>query len=232
MGCDIHMNVEVRRRGRWQFVPPTEESKYVPGYRHWWNDRSYITFAVLAGVRADNGDPPPISEPRGYPEDADPVTVLDEPNEDGLTSQGQNHGDHSHTWLTLDEVLAYDWSVAFQETGVVSIVEYVRCLREKDTPNSWSRWGRWVGGGQTKVLTPSEADLWLKSEEASAALLDAVVNDDSPFAREFGGHLYVDWAWTTLLNDRCASFLEWARSLPKMLRAAPENIRLVFSFDS
>lgn len=231
MGCDIHMNVEVRRDGRWHYVDPTDESKYVPGYFHHWNDRSYITFAVLAGVRADEDDPPPISEPRGYPKDADPITVMDpDRDEDGnRTGRHQNHGDHSHTWLTLDEVFAYNWDVKYREHGVVGMSEYVRCLREKDTPRSWSGW---VGGQGVRVMTPAQAGRWLRSAKGRIAMLDNVVNGDGEQPWLVAHQYNVKWSWTVRLADRCESFLSWARSLPAMLGADPKDIRLVFSFDS
>lgn len=42
MGCDIHLITEIRKDGKWKFVPERPESL---------NKRNYTTFAVLAGVR-------------------------------------------------------------------------------------------------------------------------------------------------------------------------------------
>lgn len=60
MGCDIHTFIERRTRGqeRWVSVTPSLN----PG-------RNYEAFAFLAGVRNYN-EIEPISEPRGFPEDA------------------------------------------------------------------------------------------------------------------------------------------------------------------
>lgn len=42
MGCDIHLITEIRKDGKWKFVPERPESL---------NKINYTTFAVLAGVR-------------------------------------------------------------------------------------------------------------------------------------------------------------------------------------
>lgn len=227
MGCDIHMNVEVRRDGRWTFVePPIVHESWnsdPAGRQTWWDDRSYVTFAVLAGVRADPGVPPPIDEPRGYPDDADPETLIST----YPAPRGQNHGDHSASWLTLDEVLAHDWEVKFQEEGVVSLREYLACQREKRTPKSWSRW---VSGKTTTVRSVTETEAWLKT---TAGRMEALATLTMQQADQwYPGESFVKMKWTARLRDRCASFLAWARSLPEMLDAAPADIRLVFSFDS
>lgn len=113
MGCDIHMAVEVRRNGKWERVLPPESAwdpwLVVNGWmddarQSWYDGRNYTLFGVLAGVR--NYDVDPISKPRGFPPDpGDEVAKMIA--DDGLESWWL--GDHSHTWLTLDEVLAYDW---------------------------------------------------------------------------------------------------------------------------
>lgn len=122
MGCDIHMAVEVRRNGKWERALPPEHAR-VPceveearrgdpwsvrrAEVEWFTDRRYALFGALAGVR--NYDVSPIAEPRGLPNDvSEEVRKLatydyDNPGDVQL-------GDHSFTWLTLDEVLAYDWN--------------------------------------------------------------------------------------------------------------------------
>lgn len=226
MGCDIHMNVEVRRNGRWTFVePPVVHEPWnrdPAGRKTWWGDRSYITFAVLAGVRADDGDPAPIDQPRGYPDDVDSETMISA----DPSPRGQDHGDHSASWLTLDEVLAYDWDQEFEEQGVVDLAEYLAAQREKRPPESWSRW---VGGAKTTVRTVEETETWLQSTEGRMASLALLTTLNTS---RFGGEDFVQMEWTCRLSDRCESFLSWARSLPSIVEAKPEDIRLVFSFDS
>lgn len=121
MGCDIHMIAEERSKYRdanpdcWLpmlapifKVDDYDESEGMTRYNHPYtfqpyDDRNYEVFAVLANQR-NHHEPEikPISEPRGYPVDIHPVStwLLD----------GYDFVDHSPTWLSLDEVFAYDWS--------------------------------------------------------------------------------------------------------------------------
>lgn len=58
MGCDIHTITEIKKDGKWQFVPEVPEA---------FDCRNYGTFAVIAGVR--DGFNSCIFEPKGLPED-------------------------------------------------------------------------------------------------------------------------------------------------------------------
>lgn len=109
MGCDIHMHVEVNERdpdgSKWQMVM-NEVAAY--------GGRNYNVFSVPANVRnygGPNGEPTitPISEPRGMPSDVsnDVDTLREVYGPDG----------HSHTWLLLSEVLAYDWTAVPHTEG-------------------------------------------------------------------------------------------------------------------
>jgi hypothetical protein len=121
MGTDIHIVAEVFRDGAWHLADVD-----VPDGRNYW------AFAVLAGVRngygfagADRGDPLiPISEPRGLPEDLS--LELRAPPEDEAVDIPWL-GDHSFSWVTLEELLAYDL-----ETPVT--------LHGRVTPEDAQRW--------------------------------------------------------------------------------------------
>ena len=129
MGCDIHLTVEKRVDGKWERVdnlPPRpcswcegrghyegrpqdacyscvadpDSGKPTPGVQSGpYDDRNYTVFAVLANVRND-GHVTPIDRARGLPADA-----ARRGGEDG----DWDYGDHSFSWLTLRELLAYDW---------------------------------------------------------------------------------------------------------------------------
>jgi len=93
MGADIH--------GVWQYKIGD----------HWFtqgeipDDRNYALFGALAGVR-NYQNITPIAEPRGLPFN---FPVKDEYFE---SYRGKIWmGDHSYSWLTLDEMLSWDgWS--------------------------------------------------------------------------------------------------------------------------
>ena len=115
MGCDIHLAVELWRNGRWTNTPRPDtlempfEDLLDP--EDWWWVRSYCLFGVLAGVRSQHVTP--IAEPRGFPADADPVSVdEDKWNVRAHPQYGEYHpnvasGDHTPSWLLLSEVYAY-----------------------------------------------------------------------------------------------------------------------------
>jgi hypothetical protein len=101
MGCDIHIHMETRESPN----HPWEDSA---GDFPCWGDeiseapfdwRSYCMFSFLAGVRSNGG--PCISKPRGIPTDASPEVQAEKERWDG--------DGHSHSWLTLEELLAFDY---------------------------------------------------------------------------------------------------------------------------
>lgn len=106
MGCDIHSFVEVQEGGAWasrgNVFPPEKwmaERGDGPSL-HPWTIRSYRLFGFLAGVRNYSGIQP-LSAPRGLP-----AGIADE------TAAANKYWDtdgHSHSWLTLAELLAVDY---------------------------------------------------------------------------------------------------------------------------
>ena len=103
MGCDVHMFVEKKPKGKnkpWTFVekftPPDRDFGQCNSFYQW---RNYTLFSVLAGVR---GGEEPISAPRGLP---DYVSKA-------IDAEAMKWGPdaHSFSWLTVRELLNYDWS--------------------------------------------------------------------------------------------------------------------------
>lgn len=82
MGCDIHLHVEVKVKGKWEH------------YSHPRIQRSYEVFGIMAGVRDDSVTP--ISEPKGLPEDLSLVTKID--------YQYDEPDAHSESWLDRNEI--------------------------------------------------------------------------------------------------------------------------------
>jgi hypothetical protein len=85
MGCDIHLHVEIKVKGRWLHYNNPSIS------------RDYWLFCLMAGVRQykDQGEPEPISSPRGFPADASETTKFDYLYDGGDA--------HSTSWLSSKE---------------------------------------------------------------------------------------------------------------------------------
>jgi hypothetical protein len=96
MGCDIHTVVQRKtEQGRW------EEISFAP-----FDWRSYGMFGFLANVR-NYSAVPSISEPRGLPDDLP-----------AYWSEEHDVGDHSFSWLSVEELLAFDYDAPFEDRRV------------------------------------------------------------------------------------------------------------------
>lgn len=118
MGCDIHIRIEVQETGgKWREIPwrstahcgPEAIGEPMPRI---FDDRDYQLFGCLADVRRE-GDPYAIAPSRGEPPDAArPYDACD--TDDYGTAQDSGHskemGDHSFTWVGLDELERYPFS--------------------------------------------------------------------------------------------------------------------------
>lgn len=109
MGCDIHAYAERRNeQGEWELVPGEV-----------FDFRSYGIFAFLAGVRNYSAITP-IAPARDFPEQASKE----------VTAWYKAWGCDAHTpsWLTLEELLAFDYWAQMEDR---------RCVRQMSL-NSWS----------------------------------------------------------------------------------------------
>ena len=212
MGCDIHGRVQRRysETGKYADIGPMED------------DRNYKVFAMLAGVRngfgfagvATHSRLVPVSEPRGLPADlelidGDSVKLHRYNDDDELVEYGEWLGDHSHSWLSLSEILAWDgWNMTLQMTGILSAEEFARVEREGDKPRAWSG-GVW-GLNVTQVT----------AEQARAG---------EP-------HTHVAYEWTEPFAACITTFKKWldymASKYGWLIEKDPQAIRLVFGFDS
>lgn len=95
--------------------------------------RNYDWFSVLANVRngfyEDRREFEPIDEPRGLPND---VSV-----ETQRQSEHWGIDGHSHSWLTLQELLKVDWDGQIaRKRGMVDSTEFKK-LQKIGQPSSW-----------------------------------------------------------------------------------------------
>ncbi|MEV0326897.1 hypothetical protein AB0H63_10660 [Micromonospora echinospora] len=109
MGTDIHAYAETRTNSTWTYTGdhafPNNE---YPKGRHCPFDcvRSYGLFGFLADVR-NYSEAPVIADPRGLPADVSPELQV---KSDHWDTDG-----HTHTWLTLAELLAFDYDQTFTD---------------------------------------------------------------------------------------------------------------------
>ena len=224
MGCDIHMHYEVNRNGKWEFVD--WKGKYIIGaysdgepkrdLDKMWNDplyvgRNYDLFAVLANVRNGigfagcyTGEPfDPISDPRGLPTDVSEHVrkESDEYGEDG----------HSHSWLSLAEVLNYDYTKTRHASGVCNLEDFSTFV-EKGKPSSWS--ADVMGRNVVKV----------KPEVMLRYHLNGYPQD--------GMSYYTRVEWKESYRDAIGS--SWFATMQSLADqfGKPNDIRLVFWFDN
>lgn len=216
MGCDIHLYVEKRVDGVWVSVDkwsdPHGSGMDVVDEDSFYSNRNYEVFAILAGVRNSDGYVP-ICEPRGFPGDASPEVVC----------RWASHGEHTPGWLTLAELLAFDWTQVATRGGTVGSKEFAR----------WNRWGRGRGRGPTRfsqgVSGPAVVHVSLEEMEAITAAAPLVAPTANTEEEWGGTYCRVDWQEPYFRSAH--DFL--AECVPRLLRVgAPDDVRIVFWFDS
>jgi hypothetical protein len=245
MGTDIHPIVQVRKGDGWGIVDIPAGDRY----GNILNDRNYNLFAVLgdvrngfgfAGVKTSSGFEP-ISSSRGLPEDAGfemdkhfnircaQHSTGSREEDESIWDCNECHwfGDHSHSYVTLRELLDYDWDGKTTElTGViplrskdwpgnVSYKEYRTTDRFlNEMPRSYS--GDDVAGPGVVTVT----------EPIAQALLAIPVSefDKTNYYVQIVRHVSVSYAVGPDFMDKA---LPWLRGLGE-----PDDVRIIFGFDS
>jgi hypothetical protein len=124
MGCDIHTVAERKVDGKYESI-----SGYEP-----FDWRSYFMYGFLADVR-NYSDVPPLAKPRGMPDDA---SVGAREMSDGWGMDG-----HSHSWLSVAELLAFRYDERVED----------RRVTVQTGPTSWD-------GGATAAPGGGEHTTW------------------------------------------------------------------------
>lgn len=212
MGCDIHLYQEQKIDGSWKstdvWSDKYKEGRLSVAYDDMvYHERNYNLFSILADVRNGHGFAgvktgagfTPISEPRGLPKD---VSKQVRSASDDWSGDG-----HSHSWLTVREILDYDWNQKTVLSGWVDVREYQNWKR-RGQPESWC--GSIVGGGVRHV---------------TAAEMDAAIEAKADTS---GMHCEVEW---TRYYHQCAGSF-WKAIGMALHKAAPEDVRFVFWFDN
>jgi hypothetical protein len=244
MGCDIHFYVERRVNGVWQTADtwePEGDSLHVDYKKAFYHSRNYDLFSILADVRNGHGfagvktgeDFIPMFAPRGVPDDACPEYKAE------IQSWG---GDaHSASWVSLSEILSYDWTEKTIKQGWVDVTEWARARDNNgEGPEGWSES---IGGGAVKHLTTTDFEkAWqtLRTErgykyDGTYPLTQAWRDENKADTARMiellgGGHPVCLVAWTVPYYKPGSTFL--SEVLPRLLRlGAPDDVRCTF-FDN
>lgn len=164
MGCDIHINVEVKdNKGKWHWI--------YEGVKKWQSamgafdlDRNYTLFGLLAGIRGDNK---PFIEPRGLPKDVSPEVQK-------MFDKGVGNW-HTGTWLTVKELKKIDWKQKIDMEGCVDAENY-KVYKQKGSPDCWSS----MSGGQLTI-------------EVSNADMDKVLKMNTEQMGDIYFYTYIKW---------------------------------------
>ena len=160
MGTDIHMACEVRRDGKWHLVTDKVflNPWYDPNSTYTWcqeqytnipyDGRNYSLFAILANVRNGYGFAGcktgdgfiPISKPKGYPDDMcdellSDIYMSDDSYDD--LNRPYLSNEHSASYLTLQELLNFDWTRTSRSCGWVSEETYKDYIMKGLHPDTW-----------------------------------------------------------------------------------------------
>jgi hypothetical protein len=243
MGCDIHFFVEVRdAAGNWQpqFTLVTDEDEG-EGYLtscgpDFYSVRNYALFSILADVRNYGGCFKPISEARGVPEDASDSYKQ-------IVKKWDGDG-HSHSFFTVSELMAYDWTQVIHNDGLVDVGQWAEWKR-KGSPDFWAEVDKY---SEKDALTLAEFEAaWKKVADRHGYMVaypgSALIGEDmaAKFARlrlsdELGANKdnkipRCQIQWDTPYLDYADKFL--AKTMPKLWALGkPEDVRIVFFFDN
>lgn len=239
--------------------------------------RNYTLFAALSNVRNGFGFagvptgkpiPPSVAAGRGLPADLarhwDEESYRDRLQYDewygGAPADLSNaklaeelfiFGEHSQGWITLAELLDYDWDYEVTHYGVVGAREFRRCIEQDVEPRSWC--GD-ISGGAVQIISAAEACAAIEHGEFPPAAgdndgIDVIEGHNA--AATSGISYHVRHEWTHPLREDVQEFLDvidkmrhwgndyklWHRDgpgtrNPKATMHDPNCIRLVFGYDS
>lgn len=223
MGCDIHLYVEARgsnnewaSRDKWTKQEATEdEPEYWDVDDEYYGSRNYRLFSILAGVRnnelrGETGEPiVPIAEPRGLPPN---VCELVRAISDCMGYDG-----HSHSWLTLRELMEFNWEQTATLRGWVDGLTY----------KNWIKWARARGESPSSSCTSVDGgNVQHITEPEMLELLRNPVAIDEILQRT-----YCQVEWTQPYYYVAQEFL--GTVIPRLWKlGSPDNVRIVFWFDN
>jgi len=176
-----------------------------------YDGRNYDLFGMLADVRNGRGFAgiktgegfKPISLPKGLPDD------LSEELENDRDSIEDFY--HSHSYLTVEELLAYDWEQKTTHCGYVTPSEYLN-FKKQGYPT------RWTGGlNETSIVSHEEMENYIKENPS-------LVDQSS---------ILTQVTWQEPYKEAASIFYnESLNKLKELVEDSPQDVRMVFWFDS
>lgn len=213
-----------------------------------YNDRNYDVFAILANVRNGYGFAGiatgdgfvTIADPRGLPDDL--CAEYKRGASDWM------FGDHSFSHVTLAELNACDWTRTVRKFGVVSAWEFKQCGGDGFAPRSYRGdvMGQRIRNVPVAAMAafvercefgadgvPTRLDLNARVEAAltSAGLTRGEIDRLCATAWDARIDLYTRVSWIATYAERAGRF--YSDFVPALRGLGdPENVRIVFGFDS
>lgn len=253
MGTDIHMSVEVCRavdpddptdKGYWETVGPIfKYGYYAPDRDYFWEEftaepytgRNYDLFGWLANVRngfgfaaVDTGDPvKPIAEGRGWPDNA---------WSDFRDQHKDDEGNyHSHSYVTLTELLAADWDAIKVHRMFVKPQDYWTFKKTGELPGSG-----WGSSSGPSVWEVTAAEYELMDSELQQKITGVQIQWETT-VREAVGSFYTETI--PALQDLMAlpplrQVRRWVGERGERIQTvkdvepSTDQIRVIFCFDS
>lgn len=222
MGTDIHIIAETKTKDSpiWQKAPNILSS-----------DRAYNTFAIIADVRNGAGFAG-IKTGDGYNPIAKPRGIAKDSSLKYLKEFGEGKGFHSHSWLTMMDILDYDWMQTTKLCGEMDLKQYLhwrRCIEWRSQPEEYC--GECSGPGivhvdmseMEKIRARNKDEAW--DERALHSRFSAA-----------DGKLMVRCEWPVSYYESAKQL--WFNWMPQLISLARKNnlastaVRIQFCFDS
>jgi hypothetical protein len=253
MGADIHMSVEVlkansldSRNDYWYPVGPIFKYGYYDAERDFpweqfteepYTGRNYDLFGFLGNVRNGlgfaghkTGEPiMPLSDCRGWPDNCWSAFRDRHGN-------GKDDGNyHSHSYLTLTELLAANWEMQKTSCMYVEKADYLTYKETGELPEmGWS----WRTGGNNLDVTEAQYEAMTPAEQEAVSGIE--IEWSQPI-RERVGSFYTETlpALRDLLSlPQLKKVARWEGSgamrkkIEKTIEPSTDQVRVIFCFDS
>jgi len=182
-------------------------------------NRNYAKFALLGDVRNGYGFAgvktfvplQAISKNRGRPNDI------------SKEAEAKLSNEHSDGWVTLQELLEYDYTKPLGETGVITERQFLDAIYHRKDPESWSGG---VSGKDIVVLSPENWINLFASRDTFGVKIDGQYDPTKTY--------YIQYGWEVPLATAVPDVLEMIEYLKPLVPkgGTPDDVRVVFDFDS